>query len=69
MASGEEYQGEGLAFPRTMAAPGPADNTLESSQHAQLQLATVEIAPSRQQTSFDMAGGLDIAKLIQSIDD
>ncbi|MFQ5643897.1 MAG: hypothetical protein ACE5FQ_09375 [Thiogranum sp.] len=69
MASGEEYRGDELGFPRAVpTVPGPEGNAPEAVQHVQLQLATVEVAPSRQQTSIDMAG-VDIATLIQTVDD
>jgi hypothetical protein len=51
-----------------ITTPGRADSLQEPAQQVQLQLATVEATPSQQTSSIDMAG-MDIAKLIQSIED
>jgi len=67
MASGEEYRGEELSFPRA-DLPAPADPSADLERQSQLRLATLEIVPSRQPASIDMAG-LDIEKLMQSIRD
>ena len=69
MASGEEYRGEELSCPRAViTTPGRADSLQAPAQQVQLQLATVEATPSQQKSSIDMAG-MDIAKLIQAIED
>ncbi|HHH44640.1 MAG TPA: hypothetical protein ENK49_10930 [Gammaproteobacteria bacterium] len=67
MASGAEYRGEELSFPRAEVST-PAGHSADLERQSQLQLATLEIAPSRQPASIDMAG-LDIEKLLQSIQD
>jgi len=69
MTTGEEYQGEEMSCPRaTISAPAEVDRLQEPAQHLQLQLATIEVAPSQQKRCFDMAG-VDIEALIQSIKD
>ena len=67
MASGDEYQGEELSCPSAViTTPTRAYSLRELAP--QLQLATVEATPSQQKFAYDMAG-MDIAKLIQSIED
>ena len=69
MASGEEYRGEELSCPRAViTTPGRAGNLQDPTQQVQLQLATVEATPYQQKSSIDMTG-IDIAKLIQAIED
>jgi len=69
MASGEEYRGEELSCPRAViTTPGRADSLQEPAQQVQLQLATVEATHPQQKSSIDMVG-MDIAKLIQAIED
>ncbi|HED18553.1 MAG TPA: hypothetical protein ENI74_03515 [Gammaproteobacteria bacterium] len=69
MATGEEYQGEGMSCPSaTGSTPTRRDRLQEPSQHLQLQLAMVEATPSRHNISFDMAG-MDIQTLLESIED
>ena len=67
MATGEEYQGLELSYPRAVVtAPARADSLPQPA--LQLQLATVEATHSQQNSSIDMVG-MDIAKLIQAIED
>jgi len=71
MATGEEYQGEGMICPSaTNPTPARMDRSQEPSQHVQLQLqlAMVEATPSQHDISFDMAG-MDIETLLESIED
>jgi len=69
MATGEEYPGEEMSCPRAaISTPARTDRSQEPSQHAELQLAMVEVTPIQQKRSFDMAG-VDIESLLASIDD
>ncbi|GMQ89610.1 MAG: hypothetical protein BMS9Abin09_1114 [Gammaproteobacteria bacterium] len=69
MATGEEYQGEGMSCPSaTNPTSTRMDRSQEPSQHVQLQLAMVEATPSQHNITFDMAG-IDINTLLESIED
>jgi len=68
MATGEEYQGQEMSCPRAApSTPTHVDRSQEPSQRVELQLAVVEVTPSQQNSSFDMAG-MDINDLLDSID-
>ena len=68
MASGTEYLGEELSSPKQRPAQTAQPVTRKPSECLQLQLEMVEVGACEQRPAA-IPPGLDIAKLIHSIED